>query len=73
MMPPEWFSTEQRRKALHDEMLRRRSGAADDGDPARKHGTVGAAALDSFGHLAAATSTGGMTAKTPGRVGTVRS
>lgn len=69
MMAPEWFSTEQRRKALHDEMERRRSGAADDGDPARKHGTVGAVALDSFGHLAAATSTGGMTAKTPGRVG----
>ncbi len=58
MMAPDWFSTEQRRKALHDEMERRRSGAADDGDPARKHGTVGAVALDSLGHLAAATSTG---------------
>jgi len=69
MMDPDWFSTEQRLKALHDEMERRRSGATDDGDPARKHGTVGAVALDQFGHLAAATSTGGMTAKTPGRVG----
>lgn len=69
MMDPDWFATEQRLKALHDEMERRRSGAVDDGDPARKHGTVGAAALDRFGHLAAATSTGGMTAKTPGRVG----
>ncbi|HWT60981.1 MAG TPA: isoaspartyl peptidase/L-asparaginase, partial [Ochrobactrum sp.] len=69
IMPQEWFSTEQRRKALRDEMARRSSGTTDDGDPARKHGTVGAVALDSFGHLAAATSTGGMTAKTPGRVG----
>ncbi|MBB5703222.1 isoaspartyl peptidase/L-asparaginase-like protein (Ntn-hydrolase superfamily) [Ochrobactrum daejeonense] len=69
MVAPDWFSTEQRRKALHDEMARRESGASDDGDPARKHGTVGAVALDRFGHLAAATSTGGMTAKTPGRVG----
>jgi len=33
------------------------------------HGTVGAVALDSAGHLAAATSTGGTTAKLPGRVG----
>lgn len=32
-------------------------------------GTVGAVALDSFGNLAAATSTGGMTGKYPGRVG----
>ena len=32
-------------------------------------GTVGAVALDSRGNLAAATSTGGMTNKLPGRVG----
>jgi beta-aspartyl-peptidase (threonine type) len=32
-------------------------------------GTVGAVALDRHGHLAAATSTGGMTLKLPGRVG----
>ncbi len=32
-------------------------------------GTVGAVACDADGHLAAATSTGGMVAKTPGRVG----
>lgn len=69
MMDPAWFSTEIRLKALKDEMERRRLGLPDDGDPARKHGTVGAVALDSFGHVAAATSTGGMTAKTPGRVG----
>lgn len=34
-----------------------------------KHGTVGAVALDKFGNLAAATSTGGMTNKSKGRVG----
>ena len=33
------------------------------------HGTVGAAALDAAGNLAAATSTGGTTDKRPGRVG----
>ncbi len=34
-----------------------------------KIGTVGAVALDFFGHLSAATSTGGSTYKMPGRVG----
>ncbi len=38
-------------------------------DPADKTGTVGAVARDASGHLAAATSTGGMTNKHPGRVG----
>src|SRR5204862_6219790 len=33
------------------------------------HGTVGAVALDRAGHLAAATSTGGITGQLPGRVG----
>ncbi|HJU09558.1 MAG TPA: isoaspartyl peptidase/L-asparaginase [Candidatus Binataceae bacterium] len=33
------------------------------------HGTVGAAALDSAGNLAAATSTGGVSGKLPGRIG----
>jgi len=43
------------------------SGAPLDED--RKLGTVGAVALDAHGNLAAATSTGGMTNKRPGRVG----
>ena len=38
-------------------------------DENNKMGTVGAVALDLFGNLAAATSTGGMTNKLPGRVG----
>jgi beta-aspartyl-peptidase (threonine type) len=35
----------------------------------KKHGTVGAVALDKYGNLAAGTSTGGMTYKMKGRVG----
>lgn len=35
----------------------------------KKKGTAGAVALDKFGNLAAATSTGGMSMKKPGRVG----
>ncbi|VDZ95009.1 isoaspartyl peptidase [Salmonella enterica subsp. enterica] len=38
-------------------------------DETKKMGTVGAVARDKFGNLAAATSTGGMTNKLPGRVG----
>lgn len=68
MKPAEWFFTERRMKALENEMERRRSGG-EENDPSRRHGTVGAVACDCFGHVAAATSTGGMTAKTPGRVG----
>jgi beta-aspartyl-peptidase (threonine type) len=37
--------------------------------PIGTSGTVGAVALDRFGNLAAATSTGGLTAKRPGRIG----
>ena len=57
---------------------RLRPGATDEDDAALDHdlgeevdgpGTVGAVALDAYGHLAAATSTGGMTGKPPGRVG----
>lgn len=51
------FHTDRRREQL-------RRSLADD-----KHGTVGAVARDNRGHLAAATSTGGMTAKRFGRVG----
>ena len=41
----------------------------DHSDKERKFGTVGAAALDAHGHLAAATSTGGMTNKKWQRIG----
>jgi beta-aspartyl-peptidase (threonine type) len=64
-----YFRTERRWLALQDELERRRRQAADTRDDAARHGTVGAVARDAAGHLAAATSTGGMTAKAPGRVG----
>ncbi|MFD2261583.1 isoaspartyl peptidase/L-asparaginase family protein [Lacibacterium aquatile] len=64
----DYFFTEARWKALQDTMAMRDRGA-DDHDDSRKHGTVGAVACDIHGNLAAATSTGGMTAKLPGRVG----
>lgn len=38
-------------------------------DPDAAFGTVGAVARDGYGHLAAATSTGGLTNKLPGRIG----
>jgi L-asparaginase / beta-aspartyl-peptidase len=63
-----YFFTEQRWQALQETLAMRQSGA-DDQDESRKHGTVGAVACDRHGNLAAATSTGGMTAKAPGRVG----
>ncbi len=66
---PEYFRTDRRWQALQRELERRRSNAADTRDDAEKHGTVGAVACDAAGNLAAATSTGGMTAKRPGRVG----
>ncbi|TBW41173.1 isoaspartyl peptidase/L-asparaginase [Siculibacillus lacustris] len=69
MADPTWFATDARLAALDDELARRAAGLSGDDDPARRHGTVGAVALDAHGHLAAATSTGGMTGKRPGRVG----
>ena len=63
-VPNDWFTTERRRAELD----RYRAGLARVGDEASL-GTVGAVALDAQGHLAAATSTGGMTGKRAGRVG----
>lgn len=66
---PSYFHTPRRWDALQAELARRRAGAPDTRDDAARHGTVGAVARDAAGHLAAATSTGGMTGKRPGRVG----
>lgn len=68
MEAPEYFFTQARWDALQSTLAMRRTGTQDQ-DESRKHGTVGAVARDVHGHLAAATSTGGMTAKAPGRVG----
>jgi len=67
--PAEYFTTQRRLDALNLELARRAAGALDTRSDADRHGTVGAVARDAAGHLAAATSTGGMTAKLPGRVG----
>jgi L-asparaginase / beta-aspartyl-peptidase len=62
---PEYFVTEERFRQLKD--AHRRNVIALDHDSA--FGTVGAVARDRDGHLAAATSTGGLTNKHPGRIG----
>ena len=56
MVKESYFGTRRRLIALRKGLL-------------RHHGTVGAAALDAHGNLAAATSTGGYTGKLAGRVG----
>lgn len=63
MVPNTHFDTERRRKSLEN-VLRKRARTA-----AERHGTVGAVAMDRDGNLAAATTTGGMTAKAVGRIG----
>jgi beta-aspartyl-peptidase (threonine type) len=63
--PPEYFATEERREAL--EIMR--SQGADYFDVDLKYGTVGAVAVDRHGHVAAATSTGGITGKRWARIG----
>jgi L-asparaginase / beta-aspartyl-peptidase len=62
---PDYFFTEARWRALQTTLAE----GDDTADEARRHGTVGAVARDRDGNLAAATSTGGMTGKLPGRVG----
>ena len=64
----DYFFTQKRWELLQETLKKLTEGAPDD-DPARRHGTVGAVARDRNGHLAAATSTGGTTAKQPGRAG----
>jgi beta-aspartyl-peptidase (threonine type) len=63
--PPEYFRTEERWQQLLDW---RRDHAAEL-DPTHSRGTVGAVAIDVNGHVAAGTSTGGMTGKRWGRIG----
>lgn len=62
---PEWFATPERRRQL-EEMKKNKSSSF---DVDLKYGTVGAVAVDSQGHTAAATSTGGITGKRWGRIG----
>ena len=61
-----WFDTEK----AYERYLRASERAGDKPQPLEeKRGTVGCVALDQKGHLAAATSTGGMTYKRHGRIG----
>jgi beta-aspartyl-peptidase (threonine type) len=60
---PDYFALPERRRQL-DEIK-----AGGGFDSAMKYGTVGAVAADTNGHVAAATSTGGLTAKRWGRIG----
>lgn len=73
VVPNEYFITPARRKMLEDELAKRARRAQVDieapAPPPSRMGTVGAVVLDQHGHLAAATSTGGLTGKMPGRVG----
>lgn len=65
--PPEYFFDQFRYEQLL--RARREQSVMLDHAPAKKFGTVGAAARDALGHLAAGTSTGGMTNKRFGRIG----
>lgn len=68
-----WFDTDHRREQLQQAQAREQAEAAAGADAdnlrGKYFGTVGAVALDKQGHIAAATSTGGMTNKKWGRVG----
>jgi beta-aspartyl-peptidase (threonine type) len=76
VVEPSYFSTPQRLAQLRavqglaqDKAMLDHDGAAAVDEKSQRIGTVGAVALDRQGHLAAATSTGGLTNKMPGRIG----
>jgi len=68
-VPNEYFDTARRRKQLDDARAKQEKASALRDLPGAYFGTVGAVALDAHGHIATATSTGGMTNKRWGRVG----
>ena len=73
LVDKDYFFTDQRWEQLQEALSKEQQASDNKGDLSLpeddKHGTVGAVALDSQGHLAAATSSGGMTNKRYGRVG----
>lgn len=80
MVDPAYFRTETRYRQLQEIRDREKTELDHDGGSGsneniftegHKFGTVGAVALDAYGNVAAATSTGGMTNKRYGRVGDV--
>ena len=62
-----WFTTERRQRDLERYKARQDAGLSP--EATAKFGTVGVVVLDAQGHLAAGTSTGGMTGKRWGRIG----
>ncbi len=72
MVENAWFNTDHRLKQLQQAQQKNKiqlDFSDDDDNDGQTMGTVGAVALDAEGHLAAATSTGGLTNKAAGRVG----
>ena len=69
LQPVEYFFTQKRYDQLQDALASGRMQLDHAADPNWKKGTVGAVARDQHGHLAAATSTGGMTNKRYSRIG----
>lgn len=69
LVDPGYFRTEERWQQLQEALKAEAARQTSSLGRAIHYGTVGAVALDSAGHLAAATSTGGMTNKRWGRVG----
>jgi len=67
-VPNSWFDTDRRRKQLEEAQAKEKAQAGVH-VPGSYFGTVGVVALDQQGHIAAGTSTGGMTNKRWGRVG----
>ena len=62
---PSWFATPERQRQFDELKATNTLGF----DVDMKYGTVGAVARDTAGHVAAATSTGGVTGKRWGRIG----
>ena len=75
LVPRSYFRTEHRERQLEEELRTQKAQSkkaslrATDSAAPNSTGTVGAVALDRFGNLAAATSTGGLSNKARGRVG----
>ncbi len=73
-VPNEYFSTEHRRREWQDAVAKEKAQPSEailKGGPKPGKGTVGCVALDQHGNLVAGTSTGGLTNKKWGRVGSV--
>ena len=66
MVDNKYFYSEDRWKSLQKVIEREKKNLENEKE---KHGTVGCAVLDTYGNLAAGTSTGGMTNKRFGRIG----